>query len=343
LHNGIPPHFATAIAITDSNIYLGTWGAGIYLSTNNCNSWKTIDSTFSTRVGITSIAVSGKNIFVGTYDSGVYYSGNNGTDWTVINNGLTTNNSLSINQLILNGTTIYAVTEGGIYLSVNNGTNWTSLNTLNNWVWANGLVMNGSNFIASSSGTEGMYFSSNYGVNWIPVDSGIAKMNANHFVPIRAMTNYGTSIIIGTDSGVYASSNNGTYWKAYNDGCSSVEPYVGVLGINGKTIYAAIEDTIWKRQVSEIVSGVDEIKVENLVSIFPNPFSDQTTLQANENLKDATLTVYNLVGQQVKQIKNVSGQTITFHRDNLPSGLYFIRMTQDNKIISTDKLVITDN
>lgn|GEM_PF-2748757 len=79
------------------------------------------------------------------------------------------------------------------------------------------------------------------------------------------------------------------------------------------------------------------------VKIFPNPLSSLTTLQTNKILKGATLTVYNLFGQQVKQMKNISGQTISLYRDNLLSGLYFIRLTQDGKIFTTDKLIITDN
>ncbi len=81
---------------------------------------------------------------------------------------------------------------------------------------------------------------------------------------------------------------------------------------------------------------------ESVVSVFPNPFSTQTTLQTDNHFKNANLTVYNSYGQQVKQIKNISGQTLTLNRDNLTSGLYFLRLTQDNKIISTEKLVITD-
>ena len=78
------------------------------------------------------------------------------------------------------------------------------------------------------------------------------------------------------------------------------------------------------------------------MKISPNPFILETTLQTDKIFKDATLTVYNSFGQQVKQIKNISGQTITLYRDNLPFGLYFIRLTQDNQVITTDKLVITD-
>ncbi|MBI4931019.1 MAG: T9SS type A sorting domain-containing protein [Bacteroidetes bacterium] len=77
-------------------------------------------------------------------------------------------------------------------------------------------------------------------------------------------------------------------------------------------------------------------------AIFPNPFSTQTTLLIDIPLNNATLTVYNSFGQTVKEIKNISGQTVTLSRDNLLSGLYFIRLTEDSKVIATDKLVITD-
>jgi hypothetical protein len=89
------------------------------------------------------------------------------------------------------------------------------------------------------------------------------------------------------------------------------------------------------------VTEKDNDKFE--IKIFPNPFSSLTVLQTDNLFKNATLTVCNLFGQTVKQIKNISGQTIIFQRDNLSSGLYFIRLTQDNKILSVGKLVITDN
>lgn len=94
---------------------------------------------------------------------------------------------------------------------------------------------------------------------------------------------------------------------------------------------------------SDLVSSFSEhSNINSDVEIFPNPFSTQTSLHSDNIFKDATLRVYNSFGHQVKQIKNISGQTIILHRDNLLSGLYFIRITQDNKVITTDKLVITD-
>lgn len=91
------------------------------------------------------------------------------------------------------------------------------------------------------------------------------------------------------------------------------------------------------------VSSINESAIsQNNVSIYPNPFSSLTTLHTDNLFKNATLTVYNSFGQQVKQLKNIFGQTITLHRDNLPSGLYLLRLTQDSKVIATEKLLITD-
>lgn len=90
--------------------------------------------------------------------------------------------------------------------------------------------------------------------------------------------------------------------------------------------------------------GINEFNTSSAykLNIYPNPFSTQTTLHTYKALKDATLSIYNLVGQQVKQINNINGQTIALHRNNLPKGLYFIQLMQDNKIITTNKFEIVD-
>lgn len=90
------------------------------------------------------------------------------------------------------------------------------------------------------------------------------------------------------------------------------------------------------------VTGINSIEQKFFIHAFPNPFNNQTVLQTDEYLNNATLTVVNIFGQTVKQIINISGQTIILFRDNLPGGLYFFRLSQDNKIITTNKIVITD-
>jgi PKD repeat protein len=88
--------------------------------------------------------------------------------------------------------------------------------------------------------------------------------------------------------------------------------------------------------------GIEESPIAASMSIFPNPISSQATIRATSYLINTTLTVYNSFGQEVKQIKNISGETISFSRENLPCGLFFLRLTQDNKTIASDKIVISD-
>lgn len=85
-----------------------------------------------------------------------------------------------------------------------------------------------------------------------------------------------------------------------------------------------------------------EQNVNPQIHIFPNPFSTQTVLQTFNKLNNATLHLYNSSGKIVTKIKNINGQTVFLSRDNLTSGLYFVFLTQDEKVIATDKLIITD-
>jgi hypothetical protein len=111
-----------------------------------------------------------------------------------------------------------------------------------------------------------------------------------------------------------------------------------LVGLRGDNIY------LIKTDDNGNVASTNEIDMTSLIykiNIYPNPFSIETTLRANDKLKEATLTICNTLGQEVKIIKNISGQEYQFNRDNLPNGIYFLRLTQDNKVIANDKLVIT--
>lgn len=90
-------------------------------------------------------------------------------------------------------------------------------------------------------------------------------------------------------------------------------------------------------------NGISEIKNSYRgILVYPNPFSSETTLRVNADLKNATFTICNTLGQQVKQITNCQGSKVKIERGNLQSGMYYVQLIQDNKIIATTKLVITD-
>jgi len=112
---------------------------------------------------------------------------------------------------------------------------------------------------------------------------------------------------------------------------------IGTINLNaGDSIFilANSKTTNITSQTFEInfdVTGIIyNLKQPHLFTISPNPFSGQTTIHSDKYLENTSLTVYNSFGQIVKQIANLSGYTIIFQRNNLPSGLYYIIATQDN-------------
>lgn len=94
----------------------------------------------------------------------------------------------------------------------------------------------------------------------------------------------------------------------------------------------------------DIVLDLDKgLTSENAVHIFPNPFSSSVSLQITEPLTNATLCMYDVNNRVVRQIHHISGNTVLLQRDHLQSGLYFIRLTEGNKLSATYKLIIIDN
>jgi len=90
------------------------------------------------------------------------------------------------------------------------------------------------------------------------------------------------------------------------------------------------------------ITSINEIKAENTISVSPNPFSVETTIKSEIKFQNATFLMLNALGQESKEINNISGQEFRISRDNLPAGVYFILFTQDNKIIAKRTIIIID-
>jgi Secretion system C-terminal sorting domain/NHL repeat len=71
---------------------------------------------------------------------------------------------------------------------------------------------------------------------------------------------------------------------------------------------------------------------------YPNPFNPSTTITfAVKNTEHATVTIYNLLGQEVATLFNGVAAanelcSLSFDAKNLPSGMYFYALRSANKI-----------
>ena len=77
------------------------------------------------------------------------------------------------------------------------------------------------------------------------------------------------------------------------------------------------------------------------LNIFPNPFTESTTLQfANPRGLRHVLTVSNMTGQVVQEITEIVGDHILLERGELPSGLYFFVLKSADGHAGTGKLLV---
>ncbi len=103
-----------------------------------------------------------------------------------------------------------------------------------------------------------------------------------------------------------------------------------------------IDDILTYSMERQLCSGIEGKKIGKKISISPNPFSSQTTLKADFLLNNSTITIYNSFGQVVNQTEGNTGRTFILYRHNLPSGLYYLLVTEKNKLIVKEKIIITE-
>ncbi len=119
-----------------------------------------------------------------------------------------------------------------------------------------------------------------------------------------------------------------------------------VVGIDCRNLYewGGMVHCVTQQQPSASVVGIgnNSKNKSNTITIYPNPMTTQATIKTSVVLKNATLSICNIHGQTIRSLNGINGQTIILQKENLPSGVYFIKITQENKIISTEKLILAD-
>jgi hypothetical protein len=86
---------------------------------------------------------------------------------------------------------------------------------------------------------------------------------------------------------------------------------------------------------------IDEGNMDGAVTIYPNPFSSSATIRVNNasEVNCYELGIYNASGKKV-MTRTISGQSTTLETGNLPSGIYFYKITGENKTFKSGKLVV---
>ena len=84
------------------------------------------------------------------------------------------------------------------------------------------------------------------------------------------------------------------------------------------------------------VTGITENDLTSSVNVFPNPFSDNTTLSFSAaEAGQASVVVYNLIGEKVIEMNlgNIAAgtQSLQLNFASLEAGIYLVNLTAGNE------------
>jgi hypothetical protein len=79
-------------------------------------------------------------------------------------------------------------------------------------------------------------------------------------------------------------------------------------------------------------------------TIYPNPFSDEAILQINipedQEVHDASVTVFDLSGKIVKEMNGINTKRITISAEGLMPGIYFYQIIEQGTMLSSGKMIV---
>ncbi len=323
--NTFSGHAPGSMIVTNGRIivpHYGTVNSVIHFSTNAGISW---DSTKNQGLGslphVDPIDLLAKDTMlfltiIGTsIENSLFKSTDYGETWTPINTGFV---GTSYRKLLLVGDALFAAIEIDSYsggtaaiVSTDNGTTWAVLRDLS--LDPDPLWTDGKSLFGSIKGAVAV--STNLREPGILWDEGLPK-NPDGSSSVHTM--------------------------AFSEGFA--------FAIRWDANSAGGEQQLWRRSLSELVTGSDKATINSnpyefsLFQNYPNPFNPSTTVRYGLPCKTTVqLSVFNTLGQQVALLQNeeldAGFHQVQFDASGLSSGVYFYRLRAGD-FLETKRLLL---
>ena len=246
----------TKIVSAGGNLLAIVYGQGVMKSTDGGLNW-TASNSGLTNLYLEDIhrdALTGKLYLVGY--SQLFTSTDNGATWT-----LTANSGFIQGRFVRKTTSyVFIVGNGAIYRSSNDGVSWTQVNNFSGD--PRDFETNASGYLYIATSGNGIFRSTNNGLNVDQLDSGEGLTDTNIF----SLVSNGSSIYATSGSGPFKSTNNGDSWSSVKnditDCCFGYESYIekdpsgNIYLFNGSSIWKTTNGgTNWVSFASPLTSN----------------------------------------------------------------------------------------
>ncbi|MCC6397791.1 MAG: T9SS type A sorting domain-containing protein [Bacteroidetes bacterium] len=329
--------------------------AGVYRSTDDGASWIPAETNSGALV-VTAFTAIGTTLFAGTASNGVYISTDEGASWMPVNAGLT---DLNIYALLsyaneVGDTNLIAGTKGGgAFRSTDHGAGWTQINNglteTNIWALAaSPRLTSGMNLYAGTEG--GVYRSTNDGESWTAINEGLTSPDVETFA-VAPNGDGGTNLfaVTSSDGGVFLSTDSGEHWSPASTGFPA-GTRVRSLAASGANLYAGTDNGVWKRSLSDFVTGIGDPPGERpggfvLFQNYPNPFNPATVITYQVPVAGVIrIVVFDALGREVAtlvdEVKPAAVHSVEFDGKGLASGVYICRMQAGGQVMARKLLLM---
>ena len=331
----------TAILKFGDIIYLGTYGSGVYISSNNGDSWLPFNSGLGSYAEFAKKFVSsGDTIIYATDGGGVYILIPGSNSWQQYNENLPSNIAWTTNDIVVTNTNIILSSgaSGFYHFRPKGSSQW-----IEGWIQTprgtyttpNALLAIGN--IVFSGSRAGIYRSLDNGVTWDSVGISALPLDAVSFAMDKNRIYAGYTRSSGNDFFVWYSDDFGNSWNVFDHQFQ----FLLHLYIYDNKIWAGTNDGLWYKELETTsLEPIEQPNNFNLSQNYPNPFNPSTKISWQSPITGhQSLKVYDVLGNVITTLvdeERPAGKYDTsFNASGLASGIYFYRIA-----IHSDKLQI---
>jgi len=325
--------------------------AGFYLSEDGGASWQFRNQGLPPQTDYQDLAVSylsneARRILLAS-STGVYYSDDMGLSWQVSSDGLPPGAYFYVLESCSWESSVIAVgdTDGRVFISFDAGAHWAETSPLP--ISEGPLILDlefdpfDCNRIYVSNQFEGIYKSTDAGLNWININGNLPWVHSyfDYIVISGICINpYDPQNIFVIDAtfGVYQTNDGGQNWEPFNAGLDTTFWGIAMEFFPGDTtrlFLAAYDRSVWSihRTIPDAIDDDAPVPRTIALSSYPNPFNSNTIISYS-GIIGGEISIYDITGQLVRTINLEPGQDgkVTWDGGNqsgerLSSGVYFAR------------------
>ena len=121
------------------------------------------------------------------------------------------------------------------------------------------------------------------------------------------------------------------------------KPIDVIMSLDGNLLISDWVNRVIRKVELPVVASVKSKPHQEMgIQVSPNPFSAFTTIKVNGNKAKEKINflMYDLTGKEIEVKCSISTQQIVIERGDLPNGIYFYKISQNNNIIGTGKLIV---